>query len=74
MIGPIQRINARLAAIAAGDFSGHVDVGNRDELEALAANVNRMNDELDRLYRELETTSEHKSGSWRACRTSCGRR
>ena len=61
LIGPIQRIDARLAAIASGDFSGHVDVSNRDELGALAANVNRMNDELRRLYRELETTSQHKS-------------
>jgi signal transduction histidine kinase len=61
VIGPIQRIDARLAAIASGDFSGHVDVGNRDELGALAANVNRMNDELDRLYSELETASRHKS-------------
>ena len=61
LIGPIQRIDARLAAIASGDFSGHVDVPNRDELGALAANVNRMNDELDRLYKELETASRHKS-------------
>ena len=61
LIGPIQRIDARLAAIASGDFSGHVDVSNRDELGALAANVNRMNDELRRLYRELEATSRHKS-------------
>jgi signal transduction histidine kinase len=61
LIGPIQRIDARLAGIAAGDFSGHVDVPNRDELGALAANVNRMNDELRRLYKELETTSRHKS-------------
>ena len=61
VIGPIQRIDSRLAAIAAGDFSGHVDVDNRDELGALATNVNRMNDELQRLYKELETTSKHKS-------------
>jgi len=61
LIGPIQRIDSRLAAIASGDFSGHVDVTNRDELGALAANVNRMNDELMRLYKELETTSRHKS-------------
>jgi signal transduction histidine kinase len=61
LIGPIQRIDSRLAAIASGDFSGHVDVPNRDELGALAANVNRMNDELDRLYRELESASRHKS-------------
>ena len=61
VIGPIQSIDSRLAAIASGDFSGHVDVRNRDELGALAANVNRMNDELRRLYREVETASQHKS-------------
>jgi signal transduction histidine kinase len=61
LIGPIQRIDARLAAIASGDFAGHVDVRNRDELGALAANVNRMNDELRDLYKELETASQHKS-------------
>jgi signal transduction histidine kinase len=61
LIGPIQQIDARLAATASGDFSGEIDVPNRDELGALAANVNRMNDELRRLYRELEETSRHKS-------------
>jgi signal transduction histidine kinase len=61
LIAPIQRIDARLAGIASGDFSGRVDVTNRDELGALAANVNRMNDELQRLYKELETASRHKS-------------
>ena len=61
LIGPIQRIETRLAQIASGDFSGHVDVTNRDELGTLAANVNQMNDELRRLYGELETTSRHKS-------------
>ena len=48
LIGPIQRIDTRLAGIASGDFSQHVDVDNRDELGALGANVNRMNDELQR--------------------------
>ena len=61
VIGPIQKIDSRLAATAAGDFSGRVDVTNRDELGALAANVNQMNDELQRLYKELETASQHKS-------------
>jgi signal transduction histidine kinase len=61
LIGPIQRIDSRLAAIASGNFSGHVNVANRDELGALAVNVNRMNDELQRLYRELEAASKHKS-------------
>ena len=61
LIVPLQRTEARLAKIAAGDFSGHVEVANRDEIGELAANVNRMNDELGRLYRELETASRHKS-------------
>jgi signal transduction histidine kinase len=61
LIGPIQRTEARLAEIAAGDFSRHVEVSNRDELGQLAVNLNRMNDELRRLYGELETASRHKS-------------
>jgi signal transduction histidine kinase len=61
VIGPVQRMNERLDEIASGDFSQQVDVPNRDELGALAANLNRMNDELGRLYRELETASRHKS-------------
>jgi signal transduction histidine kinase len=59
--GPIRRTEARLEEIAAGDFSGHLDVPNRDELGSLARNVNRMNDELRRLYGELEAASRHKS-------------
>ncbi len=61
LIGPIQQIDTRVAAIASGNFSGHVDVDNRDELGALGANVNRMNEELRRLYTELEAASRHKS-------------
>jgi signal transduction histidine kinase len=61
LIGPIQEIDTRLAAVASGDFSKHVDVTNRDQLGALGTNVNRMNDELRRLYGELETASQHKS-------------
>ena len=61
VIGPIKRTETRLAEISRGDFSKHVDVPNRDELGLLAADVNRMNDELRRLYGELETTSRHKS-------------
>jgi signal transduction histidine kinase len=61
LVDPIQQSDARLAEIAAGDFTHHVDVPNRDELGALAANLNRMNDELRSLYGELETVSRHKS-------------
>jgi signal transduction histidine kinase len=61
LIGPIQSIDGRLAAIAAGDFEGQVEVENRDELGALAGNVNRMNDQLRNVYAELEEASRHKS-------------
>src|SRR5205823_9375776 len=61
LVGPIQRTEARLAEIAEGDFSSRLEVANRDELGALGANVNRMNDELGRLYEELEAVSRHKS-------------
>jgi signal transduction histidine kinase len=61
LVGPIRKMDTRLAAIASGDFSGHVDVPNRDELGDLATNLNRMNDQLGRLYGELETASRHKS-------------
>ena len=37
LIGPIQQTETRLAEIAAGDFSGRLDVPNRDELGSLAA-------------------------------------
>lgn len=61
IVGPVRRMQTRLAAIASGDFSSHVQVSNRDELGSLAANLNRMNDELGRLYEELEAASRHKS-------------
>jgi signal transduction histidine kinase/ActR/RegA family two-component response regulator len=61
LLGPIRKVNTRLAAIASGDFSGHVEVPNRDELGELTTNLNRMNDELGRLYQELEEASRHKS-------------
>ena len=61
IVGPVRRMETRLAAIASGDFSRHVEVSNRDELGSLAANLNRMNDELGRLYEALEAASRHKS-------------
>jgi signal transduction histidine kinase len=61
VVVPLRRTQARLSEIAAGDFAGHVEVPNRDEIGALASDVNRMNDELRRLYGELETASRHKS-------------
>ena len=61
LIGPVKEMDARLKQIASGDFSQHVEVLNRDELGTLAANLNRMNDELGQLYQQLETANRHKS-------------
>jgi signal transduction histidine kinase len=61
VVAPLRRTQQRLSEIASGDFGGHVDVANRDEIGALAADVNLMNDELGGLYGELETASRHKS-------------
>ena len=61
LIGPVEQMNIRLAQIASGDFSQHVEVLNRDELGTLSANLNRMNDELGQLYQQLEAANRHKS-------------
>src|SRR5437773_4358928 len=54
-------MDERLQQIASGDFAGRVEIPNRDELGALAANLNRTSEELGRLYQQLETASRHKS-------------
>jgi signal transduction histidine kinase len=61
LVGPVQEIEARLNQVAAGDFTQRVHVINRDELGTLAANVNRMCEELGRLYKQIEAASQNKS-------------
>ena len=61
LIGPVTEIEAQLGLIAAGEFSRRVRVDNRDELGALAANVNLMSAELGRLYAQLEEANLAKS-------------
>ena len=61
IIRPIRAIGSRVERIAAGDFTGHVQIENRDELGALAANVDRMNDQLGHLYADLQAANRHKS-------------
>jgi signal transduction histidine kinase len=61
LIGPVKQMDVRLREIAGGDFGKRVEVSNRDELGALAANLNRMSDELGRLYRQLAAANQHKS-------------
>jgi len=61
LIGPVTEVEARLSQIAAGDFSQRVNVVNRDELGALAANINRTSEHLGRLYHQLELANLAKS-------------
>ena len=61
LTGPLTEVEARLSQIAAGDFSQRVHVENRDELGALAANVNRTSEQLGLLYQQLEAANLAKS-------------
>jgi signal transduction histidine kinase len=61
LIGPVKEIERWLNQIAAGDFTQRVHVANRDELGTLAANVNKMCEELGHLYGQIEVASQHKS-------------
>jgi signal transduction histidine kinase/HAMP domain-containing protein len=54
IVGPLTQIAGRLRQIAAGEFTGRVTVVNRDELGALAADVNRTSEELGSLYQQIE--------------------
>jgi signal transduction histidine kinase len=61
VVAPLRRTEERLAEIGAGDFTQRLEVANRDEIGRLATRVNNTSDELQRVYRELELASEHKS-------------
>jgi signal transduction histidine kinase len=61
IVRPVRAMEARMSEIAAGDFNKAVDVPNRDELGALATDLNRMSGQLGLAYRELEAVSRHKS-------------
>jgi signal transduction histidine kinase/CheY-like chemotaxis protein len=61
LIGPVTEIEAGLKQIAAGDFSQRLRVGNRDELGALAASVNKTSAQLGDLYHKLELANLAKS-------------
>jgi signal transduction histidine kinase len=61
VVRPVKQIEARLDRLSAGDFTQRVHVANRDELGRLAANVNKMCEELGHLYGQIEAASQHKS-------------
>lgn len=61
IISPVRQMEARFDEIGKGQFSKPVVVVNRDELGTLATNLNRMSDELGRLYEQIEMANRHKS-------------
>ncbi|HEX6111803.1 MAG TPA: GAF domain-containing protein, partial [Geminicoccaceae bacterium] len=61
IIQPVTEIATRLRQIAGGDFDQRVEVKNRDELGALAADVNRASEELGRLYSQIEDRTREVS-------------
>ncbi len=54
IVRPLTQITTRLGEIAGGDFGHSVEVTNRDELGALAGDINRTSRELGDLYRQIE--------------------
>jgi signal transduction histidine kinase/HAMP domain-containing protein len=63
IVGPVQQMDLRFQEIASGDFSGRIEIPNQDELGTLAANLNRMSEELGRLYRQIEDRNRELSES-----------
>jgi signal transduction histidine kinase len=61
IVRPVQKMETRMREIASGEFTSAVVVRNQDELGALAADLNRMSDQLGTLYRQLEAANQHKS-------------
>ena len=61
IIEPLTEIAARLRRIAGGEFAERIDVANRDELGALASDVNRTSTELGSLYQQIEERAQELS-------------
>ena len=59
LISPIKQMESRMAEIAVGNFANRVEIPNRDELGALAGDMNRMSEELGRLYSQVEAEREN---------------
>ncbi len=59
LIDPIARMEAGMRYLSSGDFSRRVEVPNRDELGTLAQDMNRMSEELGRLYAQLDAAREN---------------
>lgn len=62
VIGPVRRMEETMHRLASGDFSQAVQVDNRDELGALAVQINRTAAELATLQERGPATRVHQRG------------
>ena len=58
VILPVREADAFLSQVAKGDFNATINIPNRDEFGALAAQMNQMSRDLDRLYEEQEQAAQ----------------
>src|SRR6516225_8078442 len=61
MVGPIRLLQASAARVGAGELDRRIDIQTRDELEELAGEFNRMADDLQKSYADLEGKVEERT-------------
>lgn len=61
VMNPIRRLTDGVRQLTRGHFKGRVQAGGRDELASLASDFNRMAEELDGFYHQLERKVADKS-------------
>ncbi len=66
---PLRELTKRAEKIGEGDFSGEIELKNQDELGILADTINRMSQQLYRMYDTLESKVREKT---RALELSAG--
>lgn len=62
LILPLREADAFLSRVATGEFSATISIPNRDEFGALAANMNQMSRDLNRLYEQVEAQAAELAG------------
>ncbi|MFT3882136.1 MAG: ATP-binding protein [Gemmatales bacterium] len=58
---PIRELHAKITQMAAGKFTGHVQISSNDEMQDLATAFNDMSDRLQGIYHDLEHQVQERS-------------
>jgi methyl-accepting chemotaxis protein len=61
MLRPAHRLQLDLERLSTGDFTGHIEVSNDDEIAAIAKSALRLNDELGLLIGNIKASAKHLS-------------